>query len=123
VDFSQVFGRKNREEIKEPAKTSKKKKGGFVKSRQVTVIDYKTLPLRSEKEAIQLIRGALDNDSILFERLKKLMNNFARGTVDAAAMYRCFMEVLGEGKGDSMFPLAITTLKNTQKQDSFIRRM
>lgn len=116
VDFAPLFAKKGKEEVKEPKAGKKKKKTGSARNRQATVIDYKTLPLRSEKEVIQLIREALDNDSILFERMRKLMMSYTRNAIDARAMYQGFIEILGEGKGESLFPLAITTLKNPQKQ-------
>eukprot|EP00359_Climacostomum_virens_P007162 CAMPEP_0204905962 /NCGR_PEP_ID=MMETSP1397-20131031/5722_1 /ASSEMBLY_ACC=CAM_ASM_000891 /TAXON_ID=49980 /ORGANISM="Climacostomum Climacostomum virens, Strain Stock W-24" /LENGTH=605 /DNA_ID=CAMNT_0052074917 /DNA_START=187 /DNA_END=2004 /DNA_ORIENTATION=- len=116
VDFTAQFAKKNKEEVKETKTAGKKKKKYSNKARTANIVDYKTLPLRSEKEVITLIREALDNDSMLFERLKKLMLSFSRSAIDATSMYRGFIEILGEGKGESLFPWAITTLKNPEKQ-------
>jgi len=118
LDFSSQFNKKQKEETKSNRPQNKKNKKNYVvKKKAPEIVDYKTLPKRPEKEVINMVKEAMDNDPKKFGQLKQLTVNYNKHQVSPEELLHKFFELVGEIQGEALFPALITTLKSQEKQE------
>ena len=120
VDFSSQFTmKKAQEEVKHHSKSnskSSKSKNYVVKKKKAVIVDYKTLPKKPEKEVIEMIKEGMGDPS-KFEDFKSHTLQFSRGQIGAEALLAKFIELSGPIQGEVLFPVLITTLRSSEKQE------
>jgi hypothetical protein len=124
VDFSSQFTIKKPEEEKvssKPSKKTYKPKSQVVKSRSCEIVDYKTLPKQSEREVIELIKDAMLNNQKTFDEFKPFAVGFNKGQQSADVLFRKFLELAGLVQGEILFPVLITTVRSSEKQEELHR--
>ena len=120
VDFSDQFiQKKSSEEQKtQENKPQKYKQKHYVaKKKKEPIVDYKTLPKKPEKEIIEMIKEAMQDNPGNFEELKTIAGKYSKGQITAEALLIRFIELIGQIQGEVMFPVLITTLKSQEKQE------
>ena len=120
VDFSSQFTVKKQEEEKVVPKQEKKfykKKNQQSKAKQLEIVDYKTLPKQPEKEVIELIKDAMQNNYKTFDEFKPFAAGYIKGQYTADVLLRKFLELAGSIQGEILFPILITTVRSQEKQE------
>mmetsp|Transcript_17835 Transcript_17835/g.17799 ORF Transcript_17835/g.17799 Transcript_17835/m.17799 type:complete len:475 (+) Transcript_17835:713-2137(+) len=120
VDFRAQFKPKKNEdeEVKDqPKPKPKNTKKYVVNKRPEKIIDYKTLPKRPDKEVINMIKEALDNDENKYTEFKTITVDYNKGYITAAVMLSRFIDLLGNIQGEALFPILITTVRQNEKQE------
>jgi hypothetical protein len=117
VDFSSQFMMRNRpEEVKtaQPKQKQKNKKG---KTGNPRVVDFKSLPNKSQRDIENDIRDALDNDELKFRGVLGMIRSFYHGDINAKGFVEKMVEAVGD-RAEDLIPWVITTVRNQDKQNA-----
>ena len=121
IDFSaQLCIKKNQEEVKHHVKNnskSNKTKNYVRKIKKPSIVDYKNLPKKPEKEVIEMIKEAMGNAPEKFEEFKSYTQKYMKNEINADILVNKFFELAGEIQAEVIFPILITTVKSSEKQE------